>query len=264
MKPLKLPYRIALAGSLSAAAGGLALGAVVNTVRRTAGLAPLGPEWIAGMAACSGSAFAVAYFPPYDCRRRTPGRVYLTFDDGPDPEVTPRILDILTTRQGKATFFILGSSALRCPDLIRRMFEEGHAIAIHGYDHSPVTFLPPGAICESLARSAAAVRRAVAEARLDLYRPTYGLRGPGVEPAVQRLGMRTQLWTLDSRDYIFRSPQPIRQRLRDRLRSGDVVLMHDQGEAGAATASALPGILEDMALGGLTTASLDMAGTTIG
>jgi len=255
MKPFKLPYRVALAGGLSAAAVGLIVGTLWSAARRIGGKTPLSPGALAGGAIVTGISFAVRYYWPLQ-RRLGSAAVYLTFDDGPDPEVTPIILDALAEYHGHGTFFVLGASVEKHPDLTARIEREGHTIGIHGYHHHAVTLQAPRTIGRDLDQTLAAFRAAGASGLIRLYRPPYLLRGPGLGTALRARGLRMTLLTLDSHDYLSRSPDPIRQRLAERLQAGDIVVLHDEGETGRATAAAIRGILKDMEQKGLRSRAL--------
>src|SRR6185503_10408968 len=109
------------------------------------------------------------------CRvENVPNRFALTFDDGPDPEATPRILDLLERHQAFATFFVLAGCVRRAPELVRRMVREGHEVGAHGDRHWPIALMPPRAIRGELQRCAAAVVAAVGTSPLH-YRPPFGL-----------------------------------------------------------------------------------------
>jgi peptidoglycan/xylan/chitin deacetylase (PgdA/CDA1 family) len=198
----------------------------------------------------TGAGFSAFYYIPYGRRMPSMDTVFLTFDDGPDPACTPTILDILSEHRSQATFFMLGEAVERYPYLVRQIVAAGHTPAIHGYTHEPGVFWTPEAAGEALDRSVSAVLTTGAAGPVQYYRPTYGLRGPGMSLAVRRRALRMVLWTLDSHDYLLRSPVRIRGRLGEHLQAGDIVLMHDAGETGAASARALPGILADISARG--------------
>ena len=94
--------------------------------------------------------------------RGEPGAVYLTFDDGPDPEITPRVLDILKEYDARATFFVTGSQVDRHPEIVRRIAAEGHTLGSHGYEHRSLIFARYRLIKEDLQKSIAVIRRALA------------------------------------------------------------------------------------------------------
>jgi peptidoglycan-N-acetylglucosamine deacetylase len=221
-------------------------GGLISALRRAAGAGALPPAFVSLCGLVSGAGFAALYYPPYARRRATDTTVYLTFDDGPSPEVTPRILEALAAAGAHASFFVLGEAAVANPELVWRIADEGHTIGIHGYNHRGVTFQAPDQIECELSAALHAVRAAGVEEPVALFRPTYGLRGPGLGTALHRVGLSMKLWTLDSRDYLTHNPELIRERLGASLQPGDVILCHDDGPAGTATAEALPDILLDL------------------
>lgn len=154
-------------------------------------------------------------------------RVALTFDDGPGPS-TPAVLDALRDAEARATFFVLGRQADAHPDLIRRIVDEGHEIANHGYDHGILVFRGAGHVEDQLARTADAVARAAGEgAMAPLFRAPHGFRGPGVAAGARRAGYRLAGWTTG----VFDSGQPgtdvITARAVRSLAPGGILLLHD-------------------------------------
>jgi peptidoglycan-N-acetylglucosamine deacetylase len=156
-----------------------------------------------------------------------PGRILLTFDDGPDPNWTPRILDLLATAGCRATFFMVGLQALRHPGLVRRVVADGHEIGNHSWSHrNPWTMATPAARRE-VSDGAAAIADAAGIAP-RYFRPPYGRVRACMIQQAEHHGERLMLWTLSARDWgLFgASCAAIKARL-DRARAGDIVLMHD-------------------------------------
>jgi peptidoglycan-N-acetylglucosamine deacetylase len=184
------------------------------------------------------------------------GGVALTFDDGPDPQTTPRILDTLQKLDVKATFFVVGSQVERHPGLLRRIVEEGHTIGNHTYDHADMSNLTPGQMRVELQRTQKAVDKAMGyHYEMKIMRPPYGepyFDGSGALPAFRRIVRQEQLfpvvWTIDTQDYLKAgNPQGIVKSVvrRGRTERGkdrdQVVLMHDIHPQDA---QALPGIID--------------------
>lgn len=150
----------------------------------------------------------------------------LTFDDGPDPRITPYVLDALAARGARATFFMLSSAARRHPELARRVLSEGHEIALHGVTHERSTELP-------LARAVARLRQGKAELedvvqqQVRLYRPTYGAIRMSLVVQARRLGLETIIWSAWARDWLGDPPQEVAQRAFAARHPGAVVLLHD-------------------------------------
>jgi peptidoglycan-N-acetylglucosamine deacetylase len=184
--------------------------------------------------------------------------VYLTFDDGPDPRWTPRVLDLLETRQVHATFFAIGRAARQHPALLRRIAAGGHRIGNHTWSHRHTWTLSSRAARQEVRDGAAAIADVTGVAP-DCFRPPHGrLRRCTIDEAA-RGGQRIVLWSVSAVDWgPFGSARRIAARLR-RSRAGDVVLMHDgqrRINRPSETLAALPGVLDALARQGLPPAPL--------
>lgn len=168
--------------------------------------------------------------------------VALTIDDGPHPEVTPAVLDLLDRFEVKATFFCIGDRANRYPELCREIRRRGHAVENHSQRHR-LTFAlwGPRACLREVQAAQDTLRRITGETPL-FFRAPAGFRNPFLEPALRRLGLRLASWTRRGFDTQNRSPERVVRMLLRNLRSGDILLLHD-GNA-ARTASGRPVILE--------------------
>jgi peptidoglycan-N-acetylglucosamine deacetylase len=185
--------------------------------------------------------------------RTIPGDgVALTFDDGPHPQATPRVLETLAARDAKATFFLVGEQVERYPALARRIVAEGHEIAVHGYRHTFLLRRRLRAIRDDLDRAEQAISSA-AGAESILYRPPYGVISEPALDLVRERGWRAILWSRWGRDWERRAtPQSIARRATRGLRPGDVLLLHDSDAyssecSWARTAAALPSVLSAVA-----------------
>jgi peptidoglycan-N-acetylglucosamine deacetylase len=152
--------------------------------------------------------------------------VALTFDDGPNPDATPLILDALRARDVKATFFILGRHAERWPELVARVANEGHAIGNHGYYHRKLHFKSPAYVRDDLERGTRAIERASA-AHPRLFRAPHGFRSPWVTAIARRLGQRTVGWSLGVWDSDRPGVEAIAARTVEGARPGAILLLHD-------------------------------------
>ena len=182
--------------------------------------------------------------------------VALTFDDGPDPDGTPRILDRLAKRGVRATFFVIGEAAQRHPEVVRRIVAEGHALGNHTYTHVRCTELTPEEFAAELARTNEALRE-ICGLDAPVFRPPWGAIRPAQVLALAREGRSAALWSVDSRDYRGATAADIVQRCAG-LSRGDIVLMHDRFPA---TVEALPRLLDLMEAKGLLGVSLEAART---
>jgi peptidoglycan/xylan/chitin deacetylase (PgdA/CDA1 family) len=155
------------------------------------------------------------------------GRVVaLTFDDGPNPDATPAILDALRARGVKATFFILGRHAERWPDLVKRVADEGHAIGNHGYFHRKLHFKSPAYVRDDLTRGTTMIERA-SGVKPALFRAPHGFRSPWVTAIASSLGQRTVGWSLGVWDSDRPGVDAIARKTIDGTRPGSILLLHD-------------------------------------
>ncbi|WKA47654.1 polysaccharide deacetylase family protein [Geobacillus zalihae] len=153
----------------------------------------------------------------------------LTFDDGPDPYYTPKLLDLLKKYGVKATFFVVGRKVERYPDIVRRMAEEGHEIGIHNYRHISNWLLPPLWLDWGVRRAAKAIERATGQ-RPVYYRPPWGHFNAWT-PIVQKR-YTTVLWSHILGDWNEKiGTMELFHRLRSSIRGGAVIVLHDNGDA---------------------------------
>jgi peptidoglycan/xylan/chitin deacetylase (PgdA/CDA1 family) len=180
--------------------------------------------------------------------------VALTFDDGPDPVSTPAILDLLGASGARATFFLVGERIARGSDVVQRMVEEGHEIALHGWRHRYMFTSSP-----RLARCLSAISDVVGDThpRPSWFRPPYGVLSATSAIEAARHRLTPILWTTWARDWrADATPESIEEMLAPRLVGGATVLLHDASTNRApmswtATAGALPVLLRACAERGL-------------
>lgn len=197
------------------------------------------------------------------CREKTDRKVvYLTFDDGPHPPETERILDVLRERGARATFFLIGSKVSGNEAVLRRMLEEGHALGLHTYSHAG-TF--PLLSFDKMLADVNEGKRAVesvAGKKISLFRPPFGVTNPTIAKVVRTLGLQTVGWDVRSFDTMFcKSSEhsckssghsckqsgysckqsehsckqsghdwyvPVVERIMKQVRPGSVILLHDR------------------------------------
>jgi peptidoglycan/xylan/chitin deacetylase (PgdA/CDA1 family) len=171
--------------------------------------------------------------------------VALTFDDGPHPDTTPRILDALAVASARATFFVVGERATQHPELVRRMVEEGHTVGVHGLRHRTMVLQSAREIERDLEE---AVKRIEAAAGISLprpllLRPPYGFKTWTLARTAHRLGFAIVAWSLDPRDYDPTDIEALTAKVVARLGTGDIVLLHERPELPVA-ADVLPRLLD--------------------
>ncbi len=174
--------------------------------------------------------------------------IALTFDDGPDPEETPLILDLLSQYQAKATFFVLGKKVEQYPELAAREVLEGHEIANHTYTHRyfnrPIT---REVLNSEITRTDEAILRATGQKPV-LFRPPGGYYGQAVVDGAKQAGYKTVLWSWhqDTEDWNRPGTEKIIRKVLTNARNGDIILFHDHVEGKSQTAAALQKILPEL------------------
>jgi peptidoglycan/xylan/chitin deacetylase (PgdA/CDA1 family) len=196
-------------------------------------------------------------------RRR--GRVALTFDDGPDPEATPAVLDLLDRHRARATFFCVGERVARHPELAAEIVRRGHLVENHSHRHlRRFSLLGPGAVAREIDRAQAAI--AAATGRLPrFFRPPAGLRNVFLEPLLARRGLWLASWRRRGFDTVSSDPRRVARALTRGLEPGDVLLLHDGGSARGpggrpVVLDALPRVLEALDAAEVEAVSLDPPG----
>lgn len=168
------------------------------------------------------------FYPTITHGSRTGHRVALSFDDGPDPEVTPAVLDALAQYGARATFFTIGRSLQAHPLLAHRIAAEHHELGNHSWTHSRwQNFFGTRHQLLEIERGGQAVAALTGTAQQPLYRPPIGLKSPPLGEAARRLQLTLVAWSLHGRDTRSGDPQRIAQRVLRKIRPGDIVLMHD-------------------------------------
>lgn len=153
--------------------------------------------------------------------------VALTFDDGPHPEGTPRMLELLGRAGARATFFVVGEQVRRRPGLVAEIATAGHAVALHGYRHRLQLRLTAAELRDDLNRGVSAIEDAIGD-RPALHRPPYGIYSPAGLCAARRAGLEPLLWSRWGKDWRrFTTPDRIASRALAGLLPGDVILLHD-------------------------------------
>lgn len=183
-------------------------------------------------------------------------RFFLTFDDGPDPEGTPPLLDLLDKHNAKASFFWLGENMERYPWLCRESVARGHMGCNHSFSHARLKGLPFRRVRSEI-ESTDALLRQTSRASNFLIRPPYGEIGLGLILYAYRYKRKLVLWTLDPEDFQAASEKEIRAFFgRNPIGAGDIILLHEDARH---TAAALDAVLSAALAKGLSAATLDEA-----
>ena len=174
--------------------------------------------------------------------------VALTFDDGPNPEATPRILDALAATGTVATFFLLGRHVERWPALAERVAAEGHVVGNHGWFHRKLHTQSPASVRRDLELGTAAIIGATG-VRPAVFRAPHGFRAPWVSRIARSLGQRTIGWSLGVWDSALPGVDAIVERTVTGTRPGSILLLHDGDGYDASgdrtqTAAAVPRIID--------------------
>ncbi len=153
--------------------------------------------------------------------------VAITFDDGPHPEGTPAVLEVLAASDIKATFFLVGEQVERRPGLAAEIARQGHVVALHGYTHRPQPAMSQKAVQKDVERGAAVVESAAGTV-VAWHRPPYGLYSAAGLSAVRARALRPLLWSRWGKDWRrFTTPARIARRATTNVHAGDVILLHD-------------------------------------
>lgn len=171
---------------------------------------------------------------------QVPGELALTFDDGPNPAFTPRLLDILAVHNVRATFFLLGKHAQSEPGLVRRITAAGHLIGNHSWDHPNLALTGANRIGEELATTSDALEQ-ISGVPVRFFRPPFGARRPAVLQIARELGMVPVLWNAMTSDWSEKSADKIAHLLMEKIDrltskgSAANIVLHDGGhlDAGA-------------------------------
>jgi peptidoglycan/xylan/chitin deacetylase (PgdA/CDA1 family) len=197
---------------------------------------------IAGVAVYGAGYPRAQLFGPTVCRTGAPNKLAITFDDGPNPAITPKLLDLLAKHHARATFFLVGKFVRECPDLTREILARGHALGNHTDTHPNLFLCGPRKTEEELKRCADAIRQA-AGVEPRWFRPPFGFRSPWLSEIVHRQGMQTVMWTsipgdwrVKPAEWLIKRMDPIAEHARRKLPpgtgyggglTGDILCLHD-------------------------------------
>ncbi len=175
--------------------------------------------------------------------------IAMTFDDGPHPQLTPRLLDMLKARNIKATFFVIGKNVEAYPEIAKRIVEEGHEIASHTWNHPALTKLSAARVKEEVDSTRQAIEQATGVTP-KLIRPPYGaINAPLTKRLAEEFGNTVILWSVDPLDWKYRNSQRVMSQILDHTKPGAIVLSHD---IHATTVNAMPDTLDALQAKGFT------------
>jgi peptidoglycan/xylan/chitin deacetylase (PgdA/CDA1 family) len=181
-------------------------------------------------------------FGPTVCRTNRPEKLAITFDDGPNPAITPKLLELLARHDAKATFFLVGKYVRESPSLVKEIVQARHLLGNHTATHPNLFFCAPGTTKSELLRCSDSLASITGE-RPGWFRPPFGFRSPWLGGIVRQQNMRTVMWTLLPGDWrpvsdawLIERMNPIAEHARKRLPprtgyggglTGDILCLHD-------------------------------------
>ncbi|MDW5327860.1 polysaccharide deacetylase family protein [Plantactinospora sp. KLBMP9567] len=185
---------------------------------------------------------------PLNTQRLTGVRgVALTFDDGPHPQWTPKVLDQLRRAGVRATFCVVGVKVRAYPALVRRIVREGHTLCNHSWQHDlKLGKKNTAQIRADLRRTDQAIQRAVPGIKVRYYRQPGGKWTPSIVAVAKSLGMKSLHWDVDPADWDDTSASEIRRRVAQQARPGSIVLLHDGGGDRSRTLGACPQVITSL------------------
>jgi peptidoglycan/xylan/chitin deacetylase (PgdA/CDA1 family) len=156
--------------------------------------------------------------------------VAITFDDGPHPEFTPKVLELLKKYNTKASFFCIGKEVEKHPEILKQILAEGHLVGNHTYSHSKsFGFFDTNKVNSELKKSIEIIKELTGK-EMRLYRPAFAVTNPMIERAVKQLQVVSIGWNVRSLDTTSRSEKMILKRITSKVSKGDVILLHDTSQ----------------------------------
>ncbi|MEO6847274.1 MAG: polysaccharide deacetylase family protein [Chthoniobacterales bacterium] len=167
----------------------------------------------------------------------------MTFDDGPNPKLTPKLLDLLKERNIKVTFFVVGENAEKYPEILQRIVAEGHEIGNHSWNHPALTKLSAQGVSDQINKTSDAIAAATGK-KPTLLRPPYGAVNAKLKKRINdEFHMKIILWAVDPEDWRDPGAAAVTTRIVGKVHPGDIVLSHD---IHAGTVEAMPAILDQL------------------
>ncbi len=181
------------------------------------------------------------------CRADGQEGVFLTYDDGPHPETTPRLLDLLKEERVRAAFFLVGKNAEEHPEIVQRMITEGHVVANHTYGHSHFfDFFAPYIMAREF-RKTRSILHSITGLTVNWFRPPFGVTNPMMTRALKMEPHHVVGWSVRSLDTVIKNRERLSRRL-DKAGPGDIVLLHDTLPATLETTKELLRLMKEKGL----------------
>ncbi|MBT4478489.1 MAG: polysaccharide deacetylase family protein [Flavobacteriales bacterium] len=157
------------------------------------------------------------------------GNICLTFDDGPDPRMTPMILDILQKHKVKATFFLIGEAIHKNQDIVKRIHKEGHTIGCHTFQHKSTFPIYSSSKMETEITQTNNLITAITSMMVVLFRPPFGITNPNINKVLKRMKMTSIGWDVRSLDTITKDSKKLYNRVIKGIdKGGSIILFHDR------------------------------------
>ncbi|MBI2678034.1 MAG: polysaccharide deacetylase family protein [Candidatus Koribacter versatilis] len=177
-----------------------------------------------GAAAAKSQLFGTTFFGAPGASKQ----IALTYDDGPNDPWTGKLLDVLDKHSVRATFFLIGKYVEMRPEIARAVAQRGHVVGNHTFSHPNLIFTSQNALRGELERTEAVITQAIGQ-HSRLFRPPFGARRPATLRVARAIGLEPILWSVKCWDWTAPSADYIVEKARQRIRGGDVVLLHDGG-----------------------------------
>lgn len=169
--------------------------------------------------------------------------VAITFDDGPHPKLTPRLLDMLKERGLKATFYVIGQNVVQYPEIMQRMVAEGHEIGNHSYTHPALSKCSPAKLTEEITKSNEAILQSCGVTPTTI-RPPYGATNAAVTKRLNdEFGLTVVMWSVDPQDWKIRKASHVSNHILQNTKPGGILLAHDIHPS---TIDAMPAVLDGL------------------
>ncbi len=160
----------------------------------------------------------------------TQNEIAITFDDGPHPEFTPKVLDLLKENNVKGTFFCIGKHIESHPELFKRIISEGHTVGNHTFNHeNNFGFIKTKHVITELEATNEIIKK-VSGLKINLFRPPFGVTNPRIKRGINTIGLQSIGWSIRSFDTTSKSKNTIVKSVEKNIKKGDVILLHDTSE----------------------------------